>query len=296
VAAVDPGVVQDDGDTMLALARHFGDIDLSQAQRAASDHVFFTAPLLGLVHYPTWGTQALALTTSVGLAVSLQTARRRHDLRFGRTVLGSLIVLGICVVVTIPAWAIWQLLLKLNPASQYTVHYPDFTHSDAAMGALVGLAVLAHATLAPWLAKRLGALEYVAGGALPVIVGGLLLAFAVPLFSPFAVWMAVGACVSFTGSVFFDVRRWCGAALLALASVPVLVLVTPLMVLEVINTENGPMVAVPVLGAVVGALLAQVLLISGRLPAPDGQGRVPVRSRRRAVGEAPARVGSGRGG
>jgi hypothetical protein len=184
----------------------------------------------------------------------------------------------------------------MNPASQYTVHYPDFAHSDVAIGALAALAVLAYAALAHWLAKRLGALEYVAGGALLAIVGGLVLAFAVPLFSPFAVLMAVGACVSFTVCVVLDVRRWGAAALLALASVPALVLVTPLMVLEAVNVENGPMVAVPVLGTVVGALLAQVLLVSGRLPAPTRQGWVPVQSKRRAVREAPVRAVTGRGG
>lgn len=291
VAAADPGVVQDNGETMLALARHFGNIDLGQAQRARTDHVFFTAPLLGLVHYPTWGTQALAVAAAIAFAVVLVAARRRHGLRFGRTALGSLTALGTCVVLTIPAWAVWQLLLKMNPESQHTIHYPDFAHSDAAMAVITGLAVIAYAALAHWLAKRLGTLEYVAGGALLAILAGLLLAFAVPLFSPFAVWMAVGASVSFIVCVFLDVRRWGAAALLALASVPVLVLVIPLMVLEAINVENGPTVAVPVLGLVVGALLAQVLLITGRLPAPAGQGRVPAQSRRHAVSEAPVTSG-----
>jgi hypothetical protein len=227
VAAANPGAVQDDGETMFALARHFGNIDLSRAHRASADHVFFTAPLLGLVHYPTWGTQALAVAAGLGFAVALVAARRRHGLRFRRTVLSSVIVLGACVAVTIPARAVWQLLLRMNRESQYTVQYPDFAHSDAAMAAICGFAVAAYVGFAAWLAERLGALECLAGGALLANVGGLLLAFAVPLFSPFAVWMAVGACLSFTVSVFFDLRRWGGAALLALASVPALVLVTP---------------------------------------------------------------------
>lgn len=37
---------------MLALARHFGDLDLGAARSAGEDLVFFTAPALGLVAYP----------------------------------------------------------------------------------------------------------------------------------------------------------------------------------------------------------------------------------------------------
>lgn len=286
VAAADPGVVQDNGETMLALAHHFGNIDLAQAQRASTDHVFFTAPLLGLVRYPIWGTQVLAVAAGIAFVVLLAAARRRHHIRFGRMVLASLTVLGTCVVVTIPAWAVWRLLLQMNPESQTTIHYPDFVHSDAAMAGIAGLAVIAYAALAYWLAKRLGTLEYVASGALLATLVGLLLAFGQPLFSPVAVWAAVGASASFTVCIFLDLRRWPAAALLALASVPALVLVVPLMVLEAINVENGPMVAVPVLGLVVGALLAQMLLITGRLPTPAGQGWVPEQSRRQTAHQA----------
>lgn len=119
------------------------------------------------------------------------------------------------------------------------------------------------------------------------ILAGLLLAFTVPLFSPLAVWMAVGALAAFTVCVVLDVGPWGSAVLRAPASAPVLVLVVPLMALEAINVEDGPSVAVLVLGLVVGALLAQVLFITGQLPAPAGQGRVPVQSRHPAVSEAP---------
>jgi hypothetical protein len=99
--------------------------------------------------------------------------------------------------------------------------------------------------------------------------------------------MAVGASLSFAVCVLLDVGRWGAALLLALASVPVLVVAIPLLVLEAINAEDGPTVAVPVLGLVVGAVLAQSLVITGRLPASAGQGTIPAQSRRRAAREAP---------
>lgn len=280
VSAVDPGVVQDNGDTMVALARQFGNLDLSRAQRSDSDHVFFTAPGLGLLHYPTWVTQTLAVAAALALAALLVAARRRRGIRLARSALASLAVLGTCLALTVLAWATWQLLLKLNPESQDTLHYPDFEKSGTAMTVIVGLALVAYVATAHGLSRRTGALEYVAGGVLLSVLGGLLLAFAEPLFSPFAVWMAVGGVVAFAVAVFLDVRRWGAAFLLALAAVPTIVLVTPLLALEVVNVEQGPMVAVPVLGLVVGVLLPQLLLITGRLPEQRPQGGVPVESRR----------------
>jgi hypothetical protein len=56
------------------------------------------------------------------------------------------------------------------------------------------------------------------------------------------------------------------AAVLAVVVMPTIVRVKPLLVLEVVNVEEGPLVAVPVLGLVVAALLPQLLQVTGLLP------------------------------
>lgn len=64
---------------------------------------------------------------------------------------------------------------------------------------------------------------------------------------------------------------WLHAVLLALAAVPALVAAVPLLALETLNVEQGPLVAVPVLLSLLGSLLPQLLLVTGRLgPAGDG--------------------------
>lgn len=101
-ANLDPRSVQHQGDTMLALARHFGAADLAHIKDG--DRVYFTLPLAGLVSYPaalSWGLAGLALVL-FGLALHSGLC---GGLRVGR-VLGAagllpLLGLGIAIVCTV---------------------------------------------------------------------------------------------------------------------------------------------------------------------------------------------------
>jgi Peptidase family M28 len=261
VAAVDPGVVQDHGDTMVALAQHFGDLDLSQARTAEHDLVFLTAPALGLVTYPVWVAQALAVATAVAfLAVVL--VWRRRQLRVWRVAAGAAAILGLVLLATALSWAAWRVLLALNPDSAETLHYPDFALSTTAMVVILAIMGLAYVVTCDWLSHRFGIIELITGALVWWMVLALLLAVGEPLFSPVGLWPLVGGIAALAGMLLVP-GPWSRAAVLAVAAVPGLVVLAPLLVLETLNVEQGPLVAVPVLLLFLGALLPQLLTVTG---------------------------------
>lgn len=264
VAAIDAGVVQDHGDTMVALARHFGDLDLSLVRPADHDLVFFTAPVMDLVTYPVWLAQALALTAAVALGVIVAAALRRKRLRGAHLMWATFLIPGMVFVGTALTWGAWQALLALNPESAQTLHYPDFERSTTAMVVIYAVIGIAFVAACHLLSGRIGALELTAGTLAWWMLLALLLAFGEPLFSSVALWPLVGGVTAL--AVISLVRRpWPKVAMLALAAVPGLVLLVPILILEALNVEQGPLVAVPILLLLLGSLLPQLLLISGRL-------------------------------
>ncbi|WP_332662192.1 M20/M25/M40 family metallo-hydrolase [Aeromicrobium sp.] len=267
VAAIDPGVVQDHGDTMVALAEHFGNLDLSAARITDSDRVFFSVPLLGLVSYPVWLAQALAVIAAVAFLVVVGGAWRRRLVSAPHLAWGTLVAPGMGGALTVLAWAAWQLLLGLNPESEQTRQYPDFDGSTTAMAAIGAVAGLAFVAACHWLARRLGAPALAAGSLVWWTLLALLLAIGEPLFSAVALWPLLGGIAALAVAAWVS-HPWARAGLLALAAIPGLVIAVPLLILEAINVENGPLVAVPVLMLLLGSLLPQLLLITGRLGPP----------------------------
>jgi len=267
VAAIDPGVVQDHGETMIALARHFGDLDLSQARTADNDLVFFTAPGLGLVTYPVWLARALAAAAVVAFAALGILAWRRRHLRARHLAAGAATVLGLALTATVLSWVAWRVLLALNPVSDETLHYRDFELSTTAMVVLLTTAGLAFVAGCRWLSRRLRVAELTAGTLVWWIVLALLLAIAEPLFSPVVLWPLVGGIAALACIVLIH-RPWPRAALLVLAAAPGLVVLVPLLILETFNVEQGPFVAAPVLLLFLGTLLPQVMAVTAPA-APD---------------------------
>ncbi|MGH3481245.1 MAG: M20/M25/M40 family metallo-hydrolase [Nocardioidaceae bacterium] len=269
VAAVDSGVVQDHGDTMVALAMHFGDLDLTTARTANHDLVFFTAPGLGLVAYPVWVAKALALTAAVALAIVVVAGWRRRRLSGAHLTWATLLIPGMALAGTTLAWGAWQALLASNPQSAQTLHYSDFEHSTTAMVVICVVIAVGFMAACHWLAGRIGALELAAGTLVWWMMLALLLAVAEPLFSPVALWPLIGGVTALAAIVLLR-QPWPAATMLTLAAVPGLVLLVPLLILETLNVEQGPLVAVPVLLLFLGSLLPLLLLITGRIAPQSG--------------------------
>lgn len=263
VAAVDPGVVQDHGETMLALARHFGGLDLGSARESDHDLVFFAAPADTWVSYPFWLAQALAVVVAGGFVAVVLLARRRAVLRLGRVLTGAGVVLGLVVIGALGAGGAWEALLALNPDSATTLHHPDFEDATGAMYAVLGVAGGAFLLACLVVRRWLSGLEIAAGALVWWMLGALLVAFGEPLFSPVLLWPFLGG-VAGLAVVAFVRSDWAGAVLLAAVAVPTLVVTVPLLMLEAIDVEDGTTVAVPVLLLLLGSLLPTLLWLAGQ--------------------------------
>lgn len=304
VGAIDPSVVQDHGETMLALARHFGNLDLMVARSTGEDLVFFTVPVLGLVAYPIWLARVLTVVAAGLLVAVIVTAQRRGRLSLARLALGTFTFLAVLVSGAALAWAVWMLLLSVHPESALTLHFPDFEGSGVAMAAIFAVTIVAFVAVAYLFSHWSGVVELAAGALVWLAVLGLALAFFEPLFSAVAVWPLLGGVVALAAVTYFLRRAWAAGALLALAAVPGLVLVVPLLVFEALKVEDGAVVGVAALLLLLGSLLPQLLVITGRLapeaedsnrPGSGGQTEgVPVRPNPIPSGRSPELPGDAR--
>ena len=87
-----------------------------------------------------------------------------------------------------------------------------------------------------------------------------------PLASSLITWPFLGGVVGLAVILFIRVGAW-AALLLALAAAPALLLIVPLLVLETLKPDDGPGVAVLFLVLLLGLLVPQLALITGRLAA-----------------------------
>jgi heme exporter protein D len=265
VEAINPSIVQDHGDTMLTLARYFGNLDLSRAHSSSEDLVFFTLPGFGLVAYPTWLATGLSVVAVVLLVAVIVAARRRARLSLARLAWGTLASLAVVLVSVAIAAGIWELLLAMHPEAE-ELSYPDFEGSGLAMTAIYVVAASAFIAVMHALSRSIGAVELTAGALLWWAVIDITLGLFAPLASVLAIWPLLGGTAALVVVTFLQ-RSW-AAALVALAAVPSLVLLfVPLIVLNALQPEDGAAEPVAILLLILGTLIVQLMLITGRLPA-----------------------------
>jgi hypothetical protein len=264
VEVLDPRLLQGHGEVMLTLARHFGKLDL-RGPRTGDDLVFFTLPALGMVAYSTWMATALAAVAAGLLVAVIVAARRRTDLTFARVTWGALAFLGALLVGAAFATGIWELLLAAHPGAE-ELSYPDFEGSAAAMAAILVVAGSAFIAISYGFSRRIGAVGLAAGALVVWLLVDVGFGFANPLASSLITWPFLGGVVGLAVLVFVRGGVW-AAPLLALAAAPALMFIVPLLVLETLKPDDGPGVAVLFLVLVLGLLVPQLALITGRLPA-----------------------------
>jgi len=191
VEAIDPAIVQDHGDTMLTLARHFGNLDLRKAHKSSEDLVFFTVPGVGLVAYPTWLARLLSIV-AVGLLLGLIViVRRREELTLSRLALGALAFLTLLLGSIGFSVGVWELLVSVHPHAK-ELTYPDFQGSTVAIAAIYAAAAAAFIAFMYALSRRIGVIEMAAGALLWWAVAGLTLSLFAPLSCALASWPILG--------------------------------------------------------------------------------------------------------
>lgn len=222
----DPRTLQHHGSYLLPLARAFGDLDL--AALGAPDRIYFSLPLVGLVHYPlSWARPlgVLAAFLAGGLVV---VAARRGTLRGRGLVAGLLHLAAALVVVPLLALGTWRVLVGLVPETAWFDHGSPYDSGRYLLG--VGLLAAAlYAASLRWLRDRLAPVEILAGALLAWMLLGLASAWWLPGASSLFLWPAVFAALGLAWSLVRP-RRESGAEAIVpvMLGVPVLLLLPPL--------------------------------------------------------------------
>ncbi len=110
---LDAASLQHEGDTMLALLRHFGSASLPAHEERGQ--VFFALPLLGMLHYSYAAIWPLALLAGVLCAAICRRAGRRQDAGSIDVVQGAFGCLAMAALATFVAWVCREWLPGLAP-------------------------------------------------------------------------------------------------------------------------------------------------------------------------------------
>jgi hypothetical protein len=114
---LDQASLQHEGDTMLALLRHFGNAELPDelARPGARGQVFFSLPGLGILHYDYWLAWPLGVLACVLCAAAWRTGIKRQGIDSVDIVHGVFGFLMLTVMATCAAWVCRDLQPGLAP-------------------------------------------------------------------------------------------------------------------------------------------------------------------------------------
>ncbi len=260
--AISPRLVQAYGTTMVALATHFGNIDL-RTRTPGPDWVYFSLPLVGMVAYPSWIMPILSgiALASLLIFIAIGWRQQRFSLRpFLLSLPGLLLGIGLIVFVALLAWG----LIERAHAPEIAAN-GGFDARSPWIAALMITGVALMVVLLALLAHRLGTLNLATAACAIYLLIQSVVALVVhtpnPLTTAYIAWPLVGGVASL-GVLLFTRQPLPRAILLVLGALLVLALQVPYLWLGSYTEESA---WIPVLAACVPAVLlaAQVGIVFG---------------------------------
>lgn len=156
-----PASQQQQGEMMWKLVQHFGQQDLSKMR--SEDHVYFSLPGIGIVHYPaSWALPIAALLSLVFVAF-IWVARKRVHLSLLTTGAASVSFLSSLAAFAFLSQKAWYLVLDMVPAYR-SMRDPDPSHLY--LLGIVLLCILLFALVQRLLLRWIRGIELAAGAAL----------------------------------------------------------------------------------------------------------------------------------
>lgn len=149
---LDLSTLQHQGDTMLALTQHLGNMPLTGLRE--SDSVFFDVPVAGIVHYPASLAVAFGLVL-IGLIVAMLVLHiRARQARLLAVLAAVPATLLVCIVIGGAAHLLWLAVQQIHPQFALLSHGTTYNagwYLTAAVSLSVLLFVMASRLLARWL-------------------------------------------------------------------------------------------------------------------------------------------------
>lgn len=217
--------LQNHGDYLLALAGAFGQADLEGL--AAAERVYFSVPLLGLVHYRTVWTLPLVLLMLAVLVIAGQVIRLRGGARLRNALPGVAHFFVAAILLPLLATAAWRLLSRLVPEATWFQDGRVYDSSHWLLG-LCLLVAAAYAASLEWVDRRAGR----RGTAFAPLVFWGLLALVTALIAPGASYLFLWPVIAAAGAgILLQIagaeRGVVHCAILAVSGAVVILLVLP---------------------------------------------------------------------
>jgi hypothetical protein len=256
--------LQHHGEHALALARHFGNIDLSQTE--APDAAFFEFPALGMIVYPmTWALPMTAGVLALFLWILAQGFRRRR-LRLAGLLAGFLLFLFSVALAGALAWLFAQWITRFHPELGSLVASALYDEHWYVL-AVIFMAVVVVAALYGLARRRFRPGELAFGAAVGPLVGAIATAIWWPGANALYLWpllLALFGIAYILGWPDDHKPGWSSALILLACAVPSLVFIAQLawMLAIAMSILLAPMVAIIVVEYV--SLSLPLLELTGR--------------------------------
>ncbi len=156
-----PATQQQQGEMMWQLVQHFGQQDLSKMR--TEDHIYFSFPGVGVVHYPAGWALPIAALVSLLFVAFIVVARKRAQLSLLKTGAASLSFLVSLIAFAFLSQRAWYLVLDVVPAYR-SMKDPDPNHFY--LLGIVLLCILLFALVQRLLSRWIRGIELAAGAAL----------------------------------------------------------------------------------------------------------------------------------
>lgn len=221
--------LQQMGDTMLRLAREFGDARIDPAP--GNGHVIFSLPFAGTVHYSGVLVWPLTGLTCLLLAAAVWLAMRRLGMRYSALLQAFFILPGIAVALGIGAWQLWLHVPGLhrawNPAAP-----EHLRHALLYLAAVCALCAAGFIAAGRLLQRVTGTAAAMLAGLAGLVLVLLLASWLAPGATYLLVWPLLASLASFAALHARRAAAWQPAARLALllaGVLPAVLLVLPVL-------------------------------------------------------------------
>lgn len=265
IANIDQRSLQHQGSYALALARHFGNLNLSDIKQ--SDAVYFNT-IFGFVRYPGGWVKPLAILVALLFVGVVILGFKKQQLSFVGIVFGFLILFLSVVVAVVVGIGVWLLLRQLHSGYQ-SVSLPQPYNSNLYMISFVALAIALTSTLYVLFRKaKIRTMNLTVGGLFWWLALMLITAFLLPGASFLFTWPLLFSLLALaykfmakpkSGGIINDF------SVLSLSAIPGIMLFAPLVYLLFhALTINAVAIDMIVIVLLLGSIIPHFNLISTR--------------------------------
>ncbi len=154
---LDQNTLQEQGDTLLALIKYFGNNPLNNLQ--TTDHVYFDIPGLGLVNYPASWVMPLNGCLLILFTLVFKLALKTQSVRITQVILGGFVFILLLLSLPVISHFLWLGICRIHPKYD-TFIQGDIYNSQWYLLAFVFLNIGLFVFSQGWVCRKMSAIEF----------------------------------------------------------------------------------------------------------------------------------------